>query len=255
MGTDSLRFCTTGKRNTTIGYNAGQNLTTANNSTLIGEGCAGSATTGANNTGVGRACYEALSTGYNNSAVGEEALEDLTTGNDNIAMGYAAGLLATTGANNVFLGSFAGSNVTTGTNNILLGQGSQTPNAVDNNQIVLGNSSHSHLRCQVSTISSLSDERDKTNILDLTEGLNIINLLKPRRFTWAMREESANNGKTEIGFIAQELDTVFGDKNDYIKIVDKSNTDKLAVAQGKLIPILVKAIQELSAEVELLKAA
>ena len=47
--------------------------------------------------------------------------------------------------------------------------------------------------------------------MDLTEGLNIINLLKPRRFTWAMREESANNGKTDIGFIAQELDTVFED--------------------------------------------
>ena len=128
------------------------------------------------------------------------------------------------------LGYKAGFNCTTGGNNICIGKEALLPNAVDNNQIVLGNSSISHLRCQVSSISGLSDERDKTDILDLTEGLNVINAIKARKFTWAMREESENNGKTDIGFIAQELDTVLGDKNDYIKIVDKSNTDKLAVA-------------------------
>ena len=46
---------------------------------------------------------------------------------------------------------------------------------------------------------------------------SIINTLKPRKFSWAMREESSHNGKTDIGFIAQELDTAFGDKNDYVK--------------------------------------
>ena len=69
-----------------------------------------------------------------------------------------------------------------------------------------------------------------------------------------MREESTNNGKTDIGFIAQELDAAFGDKNDYVKIVGKEDPDKWVAAQGKLIPILVNAIKELSAEVEQLKS-
>ena len=68
-----------------------------------------------------------------------------------------------------------------------------------------------------------------------------------------MREESANNGKTEIGFIAQELDAAFGNSNDYVKIVGKEDPDKWVAAQGKLIPILVNAVKELSAENTALK--
>jgi len=100
----------------------------------------------------------------------------------------------------------------------------------------------------VQTISSLSDARDKTDIIDSTDGLNIINLLKPKKFTWAMREPSENDGKTELGFIAQEIDEVLGDKNDYIHAVSHANPDKLEASYGRFIPILVKAIQELSAK-------
>ena len=69
-----------------------------------------------------------------------------------------------------------------------------------------------------------------------------------------MRESSANDGKTELGFIAQELDEVLGNKNDYIHAVSHANPDKLEAKQGKLIPVLVKAIQELSAKVTALEA-
>ena len=31
-----------------------------------------------------------------------------------------------------------------------------------------------------------------------------------------MRQPSDNNGKTQLGFIAQELDKALGNKNDYI---------------------------------------
>ena len=68
-----------------------------------------------------------------------------------------------------------------------------------------------------------------------------------------MREESSNNGNTDIGFIAQELDTAFGTSNDYVRIVSKEDPEKLAVAQGQLIPILVNAVKELSAENTALK--
>ena len=108
-------------------------------------------------------------------------------------------------------------------------------------------------RCQVQSISALSDERDKTDIIDSEDGLDIINALRPRKFTWAMREPSANDGKTELGFIAQEIDAALGDKNDYIGAVYKSNPEKLEASYGKFVPILVKAVQELSEKVTALE--
>ena len=69
-----------------------------------------------------------------------------------------------------------------------------------------------------------------------------------------MREASANNGKTDLGFIAQEIDEAIGDKNDYIHAISKDNPDKLEAAYGRFIPILVKAVQELSAKVTALEA-
>ena len=69
-----------------------------------------------------------------------------------------------------------------------------------------------------------------------------------------MREPSANSGKTELGFIAQELDEDLGEKNNIIGAVDKQNPEKLHASYGKLIPIMVKAIQELSAKVQELES-
>ena len=127
-------------------------------------------------------------------------------------------------------------------------------------QIILGNSSTGAIRCQVQTISSLSDERDKTEIIDSVYGLDVINSIKARQFKWAIRVDqeamypvSKNNGKVELGFIAQELNTALGDKNDIVKIVDNTNPDKLEASYGKLIPVLTKAVQELSAENTALK--
>ena len=69
-----------------------------------------------------------------------------------------------------------------------------------------------------------------------------------------MREPSDNDGKTELGFIAQEIDEVLGNKNDYIGAVYKGNLDKLEASYGKFVPILVKAVQELSTKVTALEA-
>ena len=88
------------------------------------------------------------------------------------------------------MGYVAGSNIVTGSNNTILGNGAQPSSGTVSNEVVLGNTNVSALRCQTQTISALSDERDKTDIVDSADGLNIIKLLKPRKFTWAMREKS-----------------------------------------------------------------
>jgi len=62
--------------------------------------------------------------------------------------------------------------------------------------------------------------------------------------------------KTEptAGFIAQELDAVQTDANaEWLNLVLKSNPEKLEATYGNLLPIMVKAIQELKAENDILK--
>ena len=126
-------------------------------------------------------------------------------------------------------------------------------NATNNDGITLGDSSIGSLRCQQTSITGLSDERDKTDIEDLSIGLDFVNTLRPRKFTWAMREPSANDGKTQTGFIAQELQTAVG-SIDYLNLVMDDNPEKLEATPANLIPIMVKAIQELSVKVTALEA-
>ena len=96
---------------------------------------------------------------------------------------------------------------------------------------------------------------DKTDIVDLPIGLDFVNKLRPVKFKWQHREENIKNGRIDTGFIAQELQVVQNESNaNYVQSVDEANPDKLAAAYGKLIPVMVQAIKELSAEVEQLKS-
>jgi len=206
-----------------------------------------------------------LSTGHHNIAIGREALKgqydasDPTTvtfrGSNNVAVGRGS-LLTLKGfsaSSNTGIGNQAGDNISTGSNNTCLGSGSDTSTATASNEVVLGNSSVGVLRCQVQTISSLSDERDKTDIVDLPIGLDFVNKLRPVKFKWAMREESVHNGTTRAGFIAQELSEM-QKGNEYINLTHETNPDRLEAQQGNLIPVLVKAIQDLSAKIDKLES-
>ena len=158
------------------------------------------------------------------------------SGDYNTAVGYSAGYTAGAG------------------NNTMLGRSAVASSSSATNEITLGNSSISSLRCQVQTISSLSDKRDKKDIEELPLGIDFINTLKPVKFTWNMRD-GAKVGQQEAGFIAQDLDEAQIDAGaeDYLSLVLKNNPEKLEASYGKLVPVLVKAVQELSAEVATLK--
>ena len=123
------------------------------------------------------------------------------------------------------------------------------------NEITLGNGSISSLRCQVTSITALSDQRDKTAIEDLDLGLNFIKAMKPRKFTWN-RRDGTWHGRKEVGVIAQELHEVEMDFNstDRTRLVSYENPSKLEATPMNTYPILIKAIQELSAQVESLQA-
>jgi hypothetical protein len=161
---------------------------------------------------------------------------------------------------NTFVGRVAGNsgtnNLTTGSNNILLGYQASASSPTVSNTVTFGNASITTLRAQVTSITALSDERDKKNIQPLGVGLDFVKTLNPVTFDWNMRD----GGKVDVpdtGFIAQELmaaeDAI--EMADKLQLTYRDNPEKLEATQGRLIPILVKAIQELAAEVELLKGA
>jgi hypothetical protein len=96
--------------------------------------------------------------------------------------------------------------------------------------------------------TSASDVRLKEEVADLALGLDFVNQIQPRTYQWKENKEKA------AGFVAQELQEVVAEHDaSYLGLVDTDN-EYMGVAPGALIPVLVKAIQELSAEVAELKA-
>ena len=78
--------------------------------------------------------------------------------------------------------------------------------------------------------------------------------LRPVSFEWNMRD-GQKVGIPEFGFIAQELQAAQASTGITVpNLVSTENPEKLEASAGTLIPILVKAIQELKAEVDSLKS-
>ena len=102
------------------------------------------------------------------------------------------------------------------------------------------------------SITSLSDQRFKENIKDIDVGLDAVMALKPRRFDWI--DGKGENRKNAVGFIAQEVQQVLPDLVSTYEQSPEDKTEYLAIRQSDLVPTLVKAIQELKAEVDSLKA-
>jgi len=200
-------------------------------------------------------------------AIGNQALANVSASSayGNICIGYGAGKSITTGDSNICIGDQTGGYyqvgggglpnlIGTGYNNILLGF-KASPSADDaDDEITLGNAFHTNLRCNDTSISSLSDARDKTDIVDSTYGADWLKNVKVRKYTWASRDGNGKDGLTRIGFIAQELQEACGGCNAILDIVQESNPEKLEVKMGNLVPILTKAIQELTARIEELEA-
>ena len=104
------------------------------------------------------------------------------------------------------------------------------------------------------TYGTISDRKLKENIEDATTKLDDINKLKVRNFNFKDKPEEKH-----IGFIAQEFEEVFPkaventpDKDSDGKIIEDSYTK--TIKTSILIPMLVKSIQELKADNDILKS-
>jgi hypothetical protein len=100
---------------------------------------------------------------------------------------------------------------------------------------------------KITNVNPSSDERLKTGIQPVTYGLNEVSNLNPVTFYWT-EDASKYDRNKKYGFIAQQVashmpDLVSTDENGYY------NLDTFS-----MIPILVKAIKDLKAEVDELKS-
>jgi len=190
--------------------------------------------------------------------VGYGALQVVTSGTSNTAVGDRAGFALTEGNNNLMLGNDAGKSSSPG--------GEHT---TASNTITLGDNSIATANIKVDwTVSS--DQRDKTDFTALDIGLDFVKALSPVTYKWDQRSDygdsEADNWSLsdqtpdgthkkdwlDVGFKAQEVEAL-----EQAAGYNKSNKTNLTVSlssdgeqygmkYSKFVPILVKAVQELS---------
>jgi hypothetical protein len=273
IGKEALSTNTTGPNNTAVGTAALRDNVTADGNTAVGFNAL-LLNTGAYNTAVGNIALDANTSGTMNTAVGNAALSANTTASQNVAIGKGALSANTTADGNTAVGYLAGDSLTTGSNNSYLGNDADATAVDVSNEFTLGNSNVDNLRCNDTSISSLSDERDKAEVSNLPSvaGLDFINSLRPITYYWDRREwyedgesdgskinhnydSQVPNSGQRMGFIAQEVkESLSGMKYMEDSKMVGGTEEKLEFAPAQLVTSLVKAIQQLSEEVESLKA-
>ena len=281
MGDSALYSNTTASNNTAVGYQAGYTNQTGTGQTFIGQNAGRtsnpSSTTGYN-TIIGNQAGYYLTTGVDNTFVGSSA-------------GRGAGQNMTTGSKNTIIGAFDGNekglDIRTASNYIVLSDGDGNPRAyVDNSSqfninvnsgtrytaILLNNAittkaqmywdnTNTNLYVQAASggvyltnsgtsWTSNSDERLKENLVPIENGLSKVCSLRSVIGNFISDETK----KPTPFLIAQDVQAVLPEAVTTSTLKDdETNTEYLGVAYTEVIPLLVAAIKELKAEIDILK--
>jgi len=215
------------------------------------------------------------SSGNTTSAFGSLVALGTQNANGNGWFSYIGGLNSPGGGSNYAeLGLFSGT-----TGNVPL----ETARCDYNGYLLVGyTSSNGSYKLKVnsqifatSALIATSDGRYKENITPLDGSLDLVMAMNPVQFNW--KKHPVHNFVTEtptVGFIAQEMQQVLADKP-YLNSILKKNDclispaeydengnikteavyeEFLGLAEGNLVAILTKAIQELKAEFDQYKA-
>ena len=126
--------------------------------------------------------------------------------------------------------------------NHFIGQSGNGSSVTTNNIFIRGNGNVENANGVYGTISDL---RLKENISDARNYL--ADLLKLRVVKYSLKSEESDVA-TKIGFIAQEVEQVFP------SLITTDTDDNKSIKTSVLIPMLLKAIQELTARVQTLEA-
>ena len=239
---------TTGQYNVALGTNAGWAAGGDNNVMIgpdAGRGSAGSSSFSAN-TLVGSKSGMGLTLGFGNSFFGNNSGQATQDGNYNTFVGNDAGFTNTAGSGNVFLGNRAGY-FETGNNALYIG------NTDTDYPLIFGffDGFYVELNGDVTVAGTLfeaSDAKLKTNIEQVTNPLDKLKQINGVSFQW--KDQSLRKGAqpgSSIGFIAQEVETVFP------SLVNEDRKGTKAVNYSGMIPVLLEAIKEQQSQIEALE--
>ena len=288
VGFEAGKDVTTAHENTFLGSHAGGSATTGGGNIMIGREAGDGFDAETHNLGVGiSALGGAINGGEYNVAIGNYTLDALTSADANTVLGYNAGSSVTTGGSNVLIGYQAGQDsvaLTTGTDNVVIGKNARTSANDSTNAIVIGEDiaggSNDFSFGKSGNVvtndfdadadwSRSSDVRLKRNIESTTLGLDFINDLRPVKFQWKPsnevpkimtseynEENQKNLDYTSHGFIAQEVKEAIdkhGDQTFGGWHIDETDNETQRVKKNMFVMPLIKAVQELSAQVTTLQ--
>jgi len=254
IGAVAGRLNTTGSCNHFIGRCAGFNNSTGNGNVFLGEFAGRDNTSGSYNVFLGDGAGRNNTTSFFNIAIGSNPGNSSVMGTGNQFIGAYAGKV-NTGDYNILIGHCAGCDLSSGSCNIYIGKRFGTGTSSGSNQVVI-DSGTGNVACfsgSFSSWASSSDCRDKTNIGNLREGKDFLAQLRPVKFEWdfraEMKRDTPTQGTEEAGFLAQEvLEVVEANNADYLGLVGTNDPENLTLAKANFVPVLVKAVQELTTE-------
>jgi hypothetical protein len=276
IGVQAMVGNTTGYDNVAVGkLSLADNLTGAQN-TAVGV-LALKTSTGDNNTAFGRVALTST-TSSNNTSVGGESLTQLTTGANNTAIGFRAGYSNTTYDNTTSVGYTADS--VSGSNQVQLGNASTTTYAYGAVQNRSDARDKADVRPTVLGLDFINSLRPVDFKWDMREDYRSepplppsenasdeeIEAYKVTLGAWTQNNQLSNlnsdgskkRNRYHHGLIAQEVKAAitasgidFGGFQDHSI---KGGQDVMSIGYEELIAPLIKAVQQLSAEVAELKA-
>jgi trimeric autotransporter adhesin len=293
VGYNSSGAVTSGDHNTAMGYGAFDDCDDGNNNVAIGSGSlsancgsnntavgneALNDTTGDSNTAVGSGAGDLITSGSKNSILGrydgnQNGL-DIRTSDNNIVLSDGDGVpyayaQKSTGTYANYNWVFGGNNVTSVgsyAETVVIGESANasgyalaiTSQAIAVRFVHLSNATSSDGVCgsieladNSTTYATSSDYRLKENVVYDWDATTRLKQLKPARFNWI-----ADNTNTLVdGFLAHEAQAVVPEAvtGTHNAVDDDGNAVMQGIDQSKLVPLLVKAIQELEARIATLE--
>ena len=247
VGNQTLESTTTGSYNTVVGDLAGYNQSTPSSNTLIGRYAGGLITTGSKNTLLGR---------FN----GNQGGLDIRTSSNNIVLSDGDGNVRWRSDSNsdIFTGLFSSTGATEGfyyQPQYGITYSSRSGTSTKNHRyFVNANGTVGSIATSGSSTSynTSSDHRLKENVSYTWDATTRLKQLKPARFNFIVDPDT-----TVDGFLAHEAQAVVPEAvhGTHNEVDADGNAVMQGIDQSKLVPLLVKTIQELEARITALEGA
>lgn len=261
--------------NTIYGYRSNSDGTRGSFNTITGAECLLINLNATHNTANGAWALRAMQLGAGNTAVGASAMQENVAGDFNVAVGFSAMSSGQNGDRNTAIGAFADVATFGPTNATAIGHGAFSNRS---NKVRIGDPSVTIIEGQV-PFTTPSDGRFKFAVQEDVKGLDFILKLRPvsyqfnvRQFDETVRAEQKSENRPKeteaskeayaealnlrrTGFIAQEVEKAAKASGyNFSGLVNpKNEKEYYSLSYESFVVPLVKAVQELNAEIERLK--